>query len=222
MGQPLKLSDGLVMDARIAGETMQRSIAGQVEFWARIGKAIEQVASRTQLERLQARVTLPLSGIVATIAKPAGRARFTDYLVSRPFPRFSAHPKLAKTFIREDEDGSRVVGRVKQGTCEPMVGVASPETSLDRVAQRVLEGGHDVPTDKLLSRDPRVMENFRLARLPLPLVLGLAAHAVAHAGHDRRGRMPDARRSVLIRTASRGTASCPGVRGSQAARGFRR
>jgi predicted ABC-type ATPase len=36
---------------------------------------------------------------------------------------------------------------------------------------RVMEGGHGVPGDKLVSRYPRVMENLRLAMLRLPLVL---------------------------------------------------
>jgi predicted ABC-type ATPase len=36
---------------------------------------------------------------------------------------------------------------------------------------RVLEGGHNVPQDKLASRFPRTMENLRLAILRLPLVL---------------------------------------------------
>ena len=51
------------------------------------------------------------------------------------------------------------------------VGVSRPEKSLQRVAVRVMEGGHDVPTDKVMSRYPRVMENLRLAMLRLPLVL---------------------------------------------------
>jgi predicted ABC-type ATPase len=51
------------------------------------------------------------------------------------------------------------------------VGIASPETSVDRVGLRVLQGGHAVPIDKLMSRYPRVMENLRLAMLRLPLVL---------------------------------------------------
>jgi predicted ABC-type ATPase len=51
------------------------------------------------------------------------------------------------------------------------VGVSRPEKSLQRVAVRVMEGGHDVPTDKVMSRYPRVMENLRLALLRLPLVL---------------------------------------------------
>ncbi len=41
MGQPVKLSDELVSDARNVAEISQRSIAGQIEFWASIGKSLE-------------------------------------------------------------------------------------------------------------------------------------------------------------------------------------
>ena len=41
MSQPVKLSDQLVLDARLAGKATERSIAGQVEFWAKLGRAIE-------------------------------------------------------------------------------------------------------------------------------------------------------------------------------------
>jgi predicted ABC-type ATPase len=51
------------------------------------------------------------------------------------------------------------------------IGIGSPEKSEERVIVRVLEGGHDVPTDKLITRYPRTMENLRLALLRLPLVL---------------------------------------------------
>jgi len=37
MSQPVKLSDALVLETRLAGEIVERSIAGQVEFWARLG-----------------------------------------------------------------------------------------------------------------------------------------------------------------------------------------
>jgi len=51
------------------------------------------------------------------------------------------------------------------------IGLSQPERSIDRVGMRVLEGGHSVPEDKLLSRFPRTMENLRLSILRLPLVL---------------------------------------------------
>jgi len=118
MGQPVKLSDNLVMDARIVGESMERSIAGQIEFWATVGRAMERVANRTQIERLQRNAALPLSEIVATINEPAGRARLQAYLDSRPFPRFAAHPTLPRTFYREEADGTRTLGRFVRGIFE--------------------------------------------------------------------------------------------------------
>lgn len=43
------------------------------------------------------------------------------------------------------------------------VGLAGPELSTVRVAQRVRHGGHDVPDDKLRGRFPRTLENLRTA-----------------------------------------------------------
>ena len=50
------------------------------------------------------------------------------------------------------------------------IGLAGPELSEDRVAMRVSQGGHDVPTEKLKSRYPRTMANLKAAILQLPLV----------------------------------------------------
>jgi hypothetical protein len=127
MGQPVKLSDSLVMEARIAGASMERSIAGQIEFWATVGRALERVASRTQIERVQRNAALPLSEIVATVNEPAGRARLQAYLDSRPFPRFAAHPTLARMFYREDADGSRTLGRFVRGVFEETAANAGTE-----------------------------------------------------------------------------------------------
>jgi len=48
MSQPVKLSDGLVLDARLTGQIVQRSIAAQVEFWARLGRAMEPLLQGVQ------------------------------------------------------------------------------------------------------------------------------------------------------------------------------
>jgi FAD/FMN-containing dehydrogenase len=125
MGQPVKLSDELVNEARIAGATMQRSIAGQVEFWAKVGRAVELVTNRAQVERLQHKATLPLSEIVRTVNGPAGKARLDAYLNSRPFPRYFAHPELPQTMIREDSDGAKTVGKFNGRVFEPL---ATPST----------------------------------------------------------------------------------------------
>jgi hypothetical protein len=38
MSQPVKVSEALLLDARLAGEAPERSIAGQIEYWARLGR----------------------------------------------------------------------------------------------------------------------------------------------------------------------------------------
>jgi predicted ABC-type ATPase len=50
------------------------------------------------------------------------------------------------------------------------IGIADPELSETRVAMRVSQGGHDVPTEKIHSRFPRIMANLRAAVSELPIV----------------------------------------------------
>jgi predicted ABC-type ATPase len=51
------------------------------------------------------------------------------------------------------------------------IGLSGPDQSLERVAIRVSQGGHDVPDDKLLSRFSRTLTNLRAAIARLPHVL---------------------------------------------------
>ena len=51
------------------------------------------------------------------------------------------------------------------------IGLDGPGLSEERVAMRVLQGGHDVPTDKLRARYPRTMANFAQAIKELAHVL---------------------------------------------------
>lgn len=51
------------------------------------------------------------------------------------------------------------------------VGISGPDVCEARVAMRVSQGGHDVPTEKLRSRFPRTIENLRAAIRELPHVL---------------------------------------------------
>jgi predicted ABC-type ATPase len=51
------------------------------------------------------------------------------------------------------------------------IGLASPRLSLERVAMRTLQGGHDVPGDKLRSRYPRILANLKSALRSVASVL---------------------------------------------------
>ena len=51
------------------------------------------------------------------------------------------------------------------------VGISDAEKSEQRVAMRVSQGGHDVPTEKLIARFPRTLANLTSAIRELPCVL---------------------------------------------------
>src|ERR1035437_1123055 len=50
------------------------------------------------------------------------------------------------------------------------IGISTPRTSEQRVAMRVSQGGHDVPSEKLVARFPRTLANLRTALRELPHV----------------------------------------------------
>jgi predicted ABC-type ATPase len=51
------------------------------------------------------------------------------------------------------------------------IGISSSIVAEERVAMRVSQGGHDVPTEKLAGRFPRTLANLKIAIQALPLVL---------------------------------------------------
>jgi hypothetical protein len=112
MSQPVKLSDALVLDARIAGEAQERSIAGQVEFWAKLGRSVELMLEGQQVLTLCRTVgATPLADLVDLVDTPAGREMLKTYLDSEPYPHFEAHPSQAGLLVRIEESGERTVGR---------------------------------------------------------------------------------------------------------------
>ena len=112
MSQPVKLSDEIVLDARLIAEISQRSIAGQIEFWAQLGKAIEPLLDGARALALrQAGGAKPLSQLLATVDTDVGRGRVAAFLESRPFPHYESAPKAPGLLIRIEEDGTRTLGR---------------------------------------------------------------------------------------------------------------
>ena len=91
---------------------MERSIAGQVEFWARIGRAIEPLMEGTTTVALCRNASArPLSDCVASVDTARGRRRVRDFLTTQPFPHYEPHPEIAGLLVRIEADGNRTVGR---------------------------------------------------------------------------------------------------------------
>jgi hypothetical protein len=112
MSQPVKLSDALVLDARLAAQTQERSIAGQVEFWAKLGRSVELLLDGGTVKRLhQTAESLSLADTLATVDTPEGRKRVEAVIANRPFPHFRQYRGQPGLLVRSDEDGTETVGR---------------------------------------------------------------------------------------------------------------
>jgi hypothetical protein len=112
MSQPVKLSDALVLDARLTGEVFQRSIAGQIEFWARLGRSVEELLNGRQvLEISRNQSSRSLYEALETVDSPQGRERLEKYLETLPFPHYAPCPGRPGTFIRTEVNGQRSIGR---------------------------------------------------------------------------------------------------------------
>ncbi len=91
---------------------MQRSIAGQIEFWARLGRAIETLLRGDQMLALcKAGKARPLSGCLESMDSAEGRYRLADHLKSLPYPHYEAVPGSAGLLIRIEANGKRITGR---------------------------------------------------------------------------------------------------------------
>lgn len=111
MSQPVKLSDALVLDARLAAEVTERSIAGQIEFWTKLGRAIEPLLQGVEAMALsRAGAARPISECLESADSPEGRKRVAEHLETRPYPHYepSDTPGL---LVRIDADGRRALGR---------------------------------------------------------------------------------------------------------------
>jgi hypothetical protein len=112
MSQPVKLSDALVLDARLAGEALERSIAGQVEYWARLGRAIEPLLQGTQAMALsRAAAARPLAACLESVDSAEGRLRVAEFLQTQPFPHYQPADDAPGLLVRIEADGQRTVGR---------------------------------------------------------------------------------------------------------------
>lgn len=115
MGQPVKLSDALVLDARLSGELTERSIAGQIEFWASLGRAIEPLLQlETALSLRKAVAERPLSECLAAVGTRKGQQQLAKVLQQRPFPHYEPAPDRPGHLVRIDANGTRTTGRFVQ------------------------------------------------------------------------------------------------------------
>lgn len=112
MGQAVKLSDSLVADARAAGLVAERSIAGQIEYWARIGRAVGGGMDVDAALRLKRRADgMSLEEVLAPRSAKERRESLQAFMATQPFPHFEGVPGKKGLLVQVDADGTRTIGR---------------------------------------------------------------------------------------------------------------
>jgi hypothetical protein len=112
MSQPVKLSDVLVLDARLVGNVAERSIAGQIEYWANLGRAIEPLLQGTHALALCKKANArPLSECLESVDTPKGKDRVKKYLEMQPYPHYEPAREAPGLLVRMDADGKQTIGK---------------------------------------------------------------------------------------------------------------
>jgi hypothetical protein len=119
MGMPVKLSDELVESAREEAANTDRSITGQIEHWAKIGRSVEIVLRHQELQTLK---RSPLKARLPSGARHAIQVALERLVAEddrRPLARslqtgrtvYQSDPAGSGLTERIEPDGSRTLGR---------------------------------------------------------------------------------------------------------------
>jgi len=124
MPQPVKLSDELVDAARASSSEADRSIAGQIEHWATLGRAIDGLLTSehaSALKREKGAVTksipdvsdrMSLAAAIERALEPANTANLAATLKRSGRAVYETDPTLPGFLVRTNPDGSKSVGRM--------------------------------------------------------------------------------------------------------------
>jgi ParD-like antitoxin of type II bacterial toxin-antitoxin system len=123
MAQPVKLSDELIETARTTADDADRSLAGQIEHWASIGRAVEGMLTSTDVHSLKRsnsakeesadvlnQRTAIVNALLAAL-RPATAVTLMGRIAKANPVRYGADPAFPGMLIRVDENGSKTPGR---------------------------------------------------------------------------------------------------------------
>lgn len=122
MGMPVKISDILLTAARQEAKGAHRSITGQIEHWASIGRATEMLMSHRELIGIKS-----LNDVFPSSPRREEIHRLLTHLVEKPHDRKQAHALILRAgtpvyetdpahpgqIIQVSSDGTRKPGRLK-------------------------------------------------------------------------------------------------------------
>jgi hypothetical protein len=128
----VKLSDeNVVRDIKREAEIADRSVAGQIEHWVKIGQAVEALLGTAEVrvlkenlrtivrqagaEEVQAKIVSSINRLMASPSRESVRAR----VLAHGAPVFEADPSHPGRVVRIMPDGTRTTGRIKKGSFVP-------------------------------------------------------------------------------------------------------
>lgn len=131
MGLPVKLPDDLVLMARAEAEATNRSIAAQVEHWARIGRAVEGALLHADTLALKRGPDLPTAfpdeakrqevlSLLGRVAASADRTEALERIGRGAKPIYGSDPRFPGLVVRVEADGSRTPGRFENRRFVPL------------------------------------------------------------------------------------------------------
>jgi len=101
MSMPIRLSSGLITEARVSGGRFHRSIPQQVEHWAFLGKTIEAALALPSIARLKDVSRTPqLDKVLARAESPAGRKKVQTMLAKSGVPYYTSDPAAPEIIIQ--------------------------------------------------------------------------------------------------------------------------
>ena len=123
MGMPVKLSDELVLSARLEAESADRSITAQIEHWAKLGRATEVALGYTKviaLKRSGGDIATTAASrtsrnavmqVLAKVAASGDRREVKTAIRASGKSLYGTDPAHPGLVVREDPDGTRMLGR---------------------------------------------------------------------------------------------------------------
>lgn len=123
MGMPVKLSDDLVISARVEAEATERSITAQIEHWAKLGRAVEAALKHVDILALKRSggdlakafprqsKQAAVQALLERVASTTDRSGMVEKLRARGKPVYGTDPRFPGMVVRIEPDGTRTPGR---------------------------------------------------------------------------------------------------------------
>lgn len=126
MGMPVKLSDELVDAARKAAAVDDRSITGQIEHWAKLGRAVEATLHQGAVRALKEGGTAaPLDDrrvidTLQAVARSSDRTAALARIRAGGRPVYESVPGEPGVLVQVAPDGTRTRGRLIERRFVPL------------------------------------------------------------------------------------------------------